>query len=354
MDQSAFSSVGIDVGKDTFHIVALDRSGAVAHRARCTRSTVISAVTRLDADVVSMAACGGAHDLARRLREHGQPVKLLVAADVRPFVRGQKNDYNDAQAIAEAAVRPTVRTVAIKTIEQQDIQLLHRMRQRLVAQRTALINQARAMLLESGLTAVRGRKTIARKLPEMLALETAQLSAARRVMLATSYDSWRQAQDQAHQIDAQLKEVARADARCRRLLAIPGIGVLTATALVAAVGNAQEFRSGRALAAWLGLVPRQYSTGGVPRLLGISKRGNTYLRWLFIHGGRSVREHLKRDQHSWGAWLNALDSRMHPNKATVAVANKLVRVCWAVLHKGVAYLPTATNPEPTSCGASDA
>jgi transposase len=192
-----------------------------------------------------MEACGGAHDLARRLREHGQPVKLLVAADVRPFVRGQKNDYNDAQAIAEAAVRPTVRTVAIKTIEQQDIQLLHRMRQRLVAQRTALINQARAMLLESGLTAVRGRKTIARKLPEMLALETAQLSAARRVMLATSYDSWRQAQDQAHQIDAQLKEVARADARCRRLLAIPGIGVLTATALVAAVGNAAGHQQAR-------------------------------------------------------------------------------------------------------------
>jgi transposase len=353
MDQSAFSSVGIDVGKDTFHIVALDRSGAVAHRARCTRSTVIAAVARLDADQIAMEACGGAHDLARRLSAQGRAVKLLVAADVRAFVRGQKNDYNDAQAIAEAAARPTVRTVGIKSVEQQDVQLLHRMRQRLVHQRTALINQARAMLLEAGVPVARGRKTIARRLPQLLATEDPSLSAARRAMLAACYDGWRQAQLQADAIEAQLKAAAQADERCRRLLAVPGVGVLTATALVAAVGNAHEFRSGRDLAAWLGLVPRQYSTGGVPRLLGISKRGNTYLRWLFVHGGRSVREHLKRDQHPWGPWLTALEGRMHTNKATVAVANKLVRVCWAVLHKGVTYAPGAALGDPTSGDAYD-
>lgn len=353
MSDSSYSSVGIDVGKDTFHLVALDRSGAVAHKTRCKRDSVMAAVARLDSPCVAMEACGGAHDLARRLRAQGRAVRLLVPADVRAFVRGQKNDYNDAQAIAEAALRPTVRTVGVKSVAQQDVQLLHRVRGRLVRQRTALINQVRAMLLEAGVTVARGRKTIARRLPEILQTENEQLSPARRAMIAASYDGWRQAQQQVREIDAQLKAIAGEDERCQRLLTIPGVGVLSATALVAAVGDAQEFGSGRDLAAWLGLVPRQHSTGGTPRLLGISKRGNTYLRWLFIHGGRSVREHLKREQHSWGPWLSALESRLHPNKVTVAVANKLVRMSWAVLRKGERYQPLATETEQSSSGASD-
>lgn len=351
MSQASYPVAGVDVGKDTMHVVALDRSGAVAFKARCTRATVLSTLLRLDAELIAMEACSGAHDLARRLAEQGRSVRLLVAADVRAFVRGQKNDYNDAQAIAEAALRPTVRTVGVKTMEQQDIQMLHRMRSRLVQQRTALINQARAMLLESGVAVGRGRKTIARKLPELLARDDLGLTPARRDMLGQCLQGWREAEQQAQHIDAQLLATAKSDERCRRLLAVPGVGPLTATALVAAVGNASEFSCGRDLAAWLGLVPRQHSTGGVPRLLSISKRGNTYLRWLFCHGGRSVREHLKREQHAWGPWITALEARMHPNKATVAVAAKLVRVCWVILRRGVLYRPGVESINPSSCGA---
>ncbi len=168
------------------------------------------------------------------------------------------------------------------------------------------------MLLESGVAVGRGRKTIARKLPELLARDDLGLTPARRDMLGQCLQGWREAEQQAQHIDAQLLATAKSDERCRRLLAVPGVGPLTATALVAAVGNASEFGCGRDLAAWLGLVPRQHSTGGVPRLLSISKRGNTYLRWLFCHGGRSVREHLKREQHAWGPWITALEARMHP------------------------------------------
>lgn len=300
MSEALYPVVGVDIGKDSMHLVALDHQGAVAHRQRCTRSTLNAALLRLDAELIAIEACGGAHQIARQLVAQGRSVHLLVAADVRAFVRGQKNDYNDAQAIAEAALRPTVRTVGIKTIEQQDVQLMHRMRSRLVAQRTALINQARAMLLEAGLTVAQGRKSINKRLPELLAREDLpQLSAARRQMLEQCLRGWRNAQTQAEAIETQLSALARSDARCKRLLQVPGVGVLTAAALVAAVGNASEFRSGRDLAAWLGLAPRQHSTGGVPRLLGISKRGDSYLRWLFVHGGRSVREHLKRAQHAW-------------------------------------------------------
>ena len=355
MAQALYPVVGVDIGKDTMHIVALDQSGAIAHKQRCTRATVLTRLLQLDADLIAMEACPGAHHLGRCLSEQGRAVHLLVAADVRAFVRGHKNDYNDAQAIAEAAVRPTVRTVPIKSIEQQDVQMLHRLRARLVRQRTALINQARALLLEAGIPIAQGRKTIARKLPELLARDDVALSSCRREMLTQCLNGWRQAQAEAEQIEAQLSQVARSDERCQRLLAVPGVGPLTATALVAAVGNASEFRSGRDLAAWLGLVPRQHSTGGVPRLLGISKRGNTYVRWLLCHGGRSVREHLKRDQHPWGPWITALEARMHPNKATVAVAAKLARVCWTILRKGQTYQPRAGQANNSTnnrfCGA---
>lgn len=353
MSASALASIGIDIGKDNFRIVALDHRGEVVHKSRCKREQVVAAALQLDAPLIAMEACGGAHELARRLAGQGRQVRLLVAADVRPFVRRQKNDSNDAQAIAEAALRPTVRTVGIKSVEQQDAQLLHRVRARLVKQRTALINQARAMLLEAGITIGAGRKRIARRLPLLLADEATALSPSRRALLTAQMQSWRSAEEQIAAIDGQLKAVARGDDRCRRLLTIPGVGVLTATALVAAVGSAQEFGTGRDLAAWLGLVPRQHSTGGVPRLLGISKRGDTYLRWLFIHGGRSVREHLPRAKHAWGPWLTALEARMHPNKATAAVAAKLVRLCWALLRKGGEY-QAQPIPIPLCSGGASA
>jgi transposase len=345
--------VGIDVGKTSFHVVGLDAQGVVSLRGKHQRAGILSALVQSNAHRFAMEACGGAHELARRLRAAGREVRLIVPADVRPFVRTQKNDYKDAQAIAEASLRPTVRTVPIKSVEQQDVQLIHRARQRLVRQRTAVINQLRAMLLEAGLTAGRGRKVLRRELPRLLEDAENGLSARRRALISSWREEWRRLDEEIARLEGELEAESRSDPRCDRLRTIPGVGPLIATALVAAVGDAHEFRSGRDLAAWLGLVPRQHSTGGKPRLLSITKHGNTYLRWLFIHGARSTREHVDRAQHEWGPWLDELEQRMHPNKATVAVANKLARIAWAVLRRGVEYRPIDPRQKGLSGTAGD-
>ncbi|MFT3790915.1 MAG: IS110 family transposase [Rudaea sp.] len=352
MNTQTYSCIGIDIGKTNFHVIGLGADGAVSVRSKHHRGGVVAALVKLDAQCFAMEACGGAHDLARRLRGLGREVRLLVPADVRAFVRTQKNDYNDAQAIAEAALRPTVRTVPIKSVEQQDVQLLHRARQRLVRQRTALINQIRAMLLEAGLTAGKGRKVLRRALPILLEDPGNDLSARRRALLASWREEWQSIEKTIAQLESELHNEARNDPRCARLMTIPGVGVLIATALVAAIGDASEFRHGRDLAAWLGLVPRQHSTGGRARLLSISKQGNTYLRWLFVHGARSAREHLDRSQHEWGPWLDELEQRLHPNKATVALANKLARIAWAVLRHGVVYREIDPRQKGLSSSAS--
>ena len=353
MTSSQLASVGVDVGKSCFHVVGLNQQGAIALRGKHTRGGILAALVQCDAQRFAFEACGGAHDLARRLSAEGREVRLLVPADVRAFVRTQKNDYNDAQAVAEAALRPTVRTVPVKSVEQQDVQLIHRARRRLVEQRTALINQIRAMLLESGLTAGKGRQVLRRELPLLLEDAENGLTMRRRALIASWRDEWNRLDVEVSRLEQILEDEAASDPRCQRLRTIPGVGLLTATALVAAVGGASEFRNGRDLAAWLGLVPRQHTTGGKPKLLGISKQGNSYLRWLLIHGARSVRKHLDRKQHEWGPWLDDLEQRLHPNKATVAVANKLARIAWAVLRRGVTYRAIDPRQKGLSGSASD-
>ena len=323
--------VGIDLGKNLCSVAGLDESGAVILRRRMKRESVLLFTAQLEQCTVAMEACCGAHHLGRQIVEQGHTVRLMSAEYVRPYVKAQKNDERDAEAIAEAATRPTMRFIEIKSEAQLEVQSLHRVRGRLVAERTAIINQLRALLLERGITVPQGRRKVERLLPEILGDEGNGLGPRLRRLLADMREEWRGIDRRISDFDHELAEHARAEETTRRLMRIPGIGVLTATALVAAVGNARAFTRGRDLAAWLGLVPRQATTGGKPKLLGISKRGNAYLRTLLIHGARTALPVLAKSETPLGHWLKGLLKRAHRNVATVALANKLSRIAWAVL-----------------------
>jgi transposase len=257
---------------------------------------------------------------------------------VRPYVKAQKNDDRDAEAIAEAATRPTMRFVPLKDDDQLDGQILHRARSRLVSERTALINQLRAILLERGIAFPQGRRKLEMGLADLLSGSgTSGVSERMRLLLADMQTEWQDLDRRIAAFDVELAEKARADPSARRLATIPGIGVLNATALVSAIGDGAAFARGRDLAAWLGLVPRQMTTGGRQKLLGISKRGNTYLRTLLIHGARAALPTLRQSRTPLGQWLCALCDRTHVNAAVVALANKLARIAWALLRKGEVF-----------------
>lgn len=324
--------LGIDLGKNSCSVVGLDEAGRVAVRRRMRRETVVSFAAGLPSCVIAMEACCGAHHMGHALAAQGHDVRLLSPEYVRPYVKGQKNDDRDAEAIAEAATRPTMRFVALKSQEQLDMQTLHRVRDRLVCERTSLTNQIRGLLLERGLVAPQGRAKLLDRLGE--ALDDASLSLRIRRLLADMLDRWRALDARIRELDAEFAEHARADAATKRLTTIPGVGPLNATALVAAVGDAATFARGRDLAAWLGLVPRQVTTGGRPRLLGITKRGSKYLRKMLIQGARSALPSLKRSDTSLGAWLRGLSARSHDNVVVVALAAKMARTVWALLRRG--------------------
>jgi transposase len=321
--------LGIDLGKNSCSVVGLDPGGAVELRRRMRREGVIKLAGKLKPCVVAMEACCGAHHLGRVLRAQGHEVRLMSPEYVRPYVKSQKNDDRDAEAIAEAATRPTMRFVELKSEEQLDMQSLHRARDRLVGERTALINQLRAILLERGIIVAQGRRRLERLLaggdPQ------ASLSQRMRVLIEDMRAQWCDLDRRIAELDKKFAEWTRNVEAARRLMTIPGIGVLNATALIAAIGQGESFARGRDLAAWLGLVPRQVTTGGRPRLLGISKRGNKYLRKLLVHGARAALPTLLESPTSLGAWLRGLTARMHKNAAVVALANKLARMAWAVL-----------------------
>ena len=325
--------LGIDLGKNSCSVVGLDEAGKVVMRRRMHRDSVVKYTSGLTHCVVAMEACCGAHHLGRILRERGHQVRLMSPEYVRPYVKAQKNDDRDAEAIAEAATRPTMRFVELKTAEQLDMQSLHRVRDRLVGERTALMNQLRAILLERGITVPQGRRKLEQHLALILDGEEPGLSRRVRVLLEEMQAEWRGLDRRIEAFDAEFAAEAKADDAARRLATIPGIGVLNATALAAAVGNAATFARGRDLAAWLGLVPRQMTTGGKPQLLGISKRGNKYLRKLLIHGARAALPSLSAGRTPLGKWLRGLLERAHKNTVIVALANKLARIVWAKLAK---------------------
>ena len=315
--------------KNSCSTVGLDDAGAVVLRRRMRREGVIKLAGKLRPCVVAMEACCGAHHLGRVLRAQGHEVRLMSPEYVRPYVKSQKNDDRDAEAIAEAATRPTMRFVALKSEEQLDMQTLHRARDRLVGERTALINQLRAVLLERGITVAQGRRKLERHLAGLNGPEG--LSQRMRVLIEDMRLQWSELDRRIAELDKELAEWVRNEEAAHRLITIPGIGVLNATALIAAIGQGESFARGRDLAAWLGLVPRQVTTGGKPRLVGISKRGNKYLRKLLIHGARAALPTLLESPTPLGAWLRGLMTRMHKNAAVVALANKLARMAWAVL-----------------------
>ncbi len=324
-------TLGLDLGKNWIHMVGLDEEGRIALRRRVKRDRLSVLTGNMAACLIGMEACCGAHHLGRALEAQGHRVRLMPPQYVRPFVKSNKNDYRDAEANAEAVGRPTMRFVPIKSETQLDLQTIHRIRQRLVSRRTALINQLRAILLERGITVPQRRRVLEGRLPGILADEQNGLSSRVRHLIEDMRTEWRELDRRIDEFDVELIATARDDGACRRMCEIPGIGALNATALVAAVGNGAAFSKGRDMAAWLGLVPRQHSTGGKPRLLGISKRGNTYLRTLLIHGARAALPHLAARDDALGSWLRRLLARVHRNVAVVALANKLARIAWAVL-----------------------
>jgi transposase len=341
-------TIGIDLGKTVFHLVGVNLRGEVVVRKKFSRKQLLRFTANLKVELIGMEACGGAHFLGRALREQGHEIRLMPAQYVKPYVKTNKSDYIDAEAIAEAVGRPKMRFVPIKSDDQLDLQSLHRVRERWVMCRTAVINQIRGLLFERGITLRKGRCHVDAALPGILEDAGAKLSGALRVLLAQLKLELDHLQMRIDEADAVIKKTAGENEACRRLVAIPGIGPVTATAIIAAIGNGVAFKKGREFAAWLGIVPGEYTTGGKQKLLGISKRGNSYLRRLFVHGARAVLQQSTKQSSGLSSWLAQLTMRTHRNVATVALANKLARMAWAVLAKNEPYPP----PDSGRCSYS--
>src|ERR1700690_59457 len=316
-------ALGIDLGKTVFHLVGLDASGQVVVRKRCFRTQLQAFTANLQVQSIGVEACSGAHFLGRALRAQGHEVRLMPAQYVKPYIKTNKSDYIDAEAIAEAVQRPTMRFVPIKTEEQLDLQAVHRVRERWVMRRTAVANQIRGLLLERGLTLPKGRSNVDHALREILTDPALTLSGSFRVLLGQLQLELEQLTARIEQMDAVIRKTCRENEACQRLTAIPGVGPVTATALVAAIGHGAGFRRGKDLAAWVGMVPREYSTGGKQKLLGISKRGNSYLRRLFVQGARVVLQYRAKQAPGLSVWLSQLMARAPQNVGVVGLANKL-------------------------------
>lgn len=284
--------------------------------------------------MIGMEACSTSHHGARRFQAFGHEVRLIHPNFVRPYVKGNKNDELDAEAICEASSRPNMRFVPVKTVEQQDVQALHRARERLVRWRTALINQIRGIMGERGIIVAQGARRVGPGLQDAIADHTNELTGLSRGLLATLADELAGLEARLHELDHQLVALCRQSELCRRVSSVPGIGPVIATALVASIGDGRQFKNGRELAAWIGLVPRQRSSGGKIRLVGIGKRAHRYLRNLLIHGGRAVLRFARGRTDPRSRWLSTLETRRGRNCAIVAQANKTARIAWAALARG--------------------
>jgi transposase len=297
------STIGIDLSKTTFHVIGLNTRGEIVLRRKFSRKQLLQFTSNRQQMLIGMEACGGAHFLGRALRTQGHDAKLMPAQFVKAYRKSNKNDYLDAEAIAEAVQRPTMRFVPIKTDDQLDLQALHRVRDRWVARRTAVMNQIRGFLLERGITVRKGPSHLATQFQRMIEDADMPLSGRLRLLILELKHEWDELETRIEAANVELQRIAKQDDACSRLMEIPGFGPLVSTALVAAIGNGITFRTGRDLAAWLGLVPRQHSTGGKTRLLGISKRGNEYLRRMLLHGARSVVAQIGRTHRLLGYGL---------------------------------------------------
>lgn len=331
--------VALDLAKQVIQVHAVDRSGRKVLGKALKREQVLPFFRELPPCEVGMEACGSAHHWGRQLQAMGHRVKLLPPQYVKPFVLGQKNDANDAAAICAAMSRPEIPTVAVKRVAQQDMQALHRVRQARVEQRTARVNQMRGLLAEYGIVLAQGRHTLRRAIPVLLEDAENGLSFDFRQLLSEMYEELVALDARVEQLTERIERQVKQDQAARRLLEVPGIGPLTASALIAAVGDARQFRNGRQLAAFLGLTPRQHSSGGKTRLLGIHKRGDSYVRGLLVHGARAVLRTAAGKPDERSRWLTSLSTRRHRNIATVAQANKTARIAWAMLARHEQYRP---------------
>ena len=316
-----------------------DNGSRVGLRQKWSRGQVEARLANLPACLIGMEACVGAHHLSRKLQALGHDARLMPAKYVRPYSKGQKNDFRDAEAIAEAVQRPTMKFVATKTAEQLDLQALHRVRERLVGQRTGIINQIRAFLLERGIAVRQGLRFLRAELPTILATRSDALSPRMLRLVEDLAGDWRRLDGRIEAISGEIEGLAREDQACERLMTVPGIGPIISSAMVAAIGTGDAFSKGRDFGAWLGLVPKQISTGDRTILGPISKRGNRYLRALFVQAAWVVLVKLGKKWQRYGlsAWIEAAKKRLHHNVLAIALANKLARIAWAVLHKGRAF-----------------
>jgi transposase len=331
------SVLGIDIAKLVFHVVGMDDTGHVVLRKRLARSELLPFIAQLSPLRIGMEACGSAHYWARCFRAHGHDVRLIAPQFIKAYVKSPKNDARDAEAICEAMSRPTMRFVPIKQPEQQDLQALHRVRARLIKARTALVDELRGLLHEYGIVLPQGITKFRTLLVSKLQTEQAKLTALSTEVFWQLYDEFLSLEKRLAYYDEKLAAIGRAHPECQRLQTIPGIGPISATAILAAVSDATQFKNGRQFSAWVGLVPREHSTGGKPRLLGISKRGDSYLRKLLVHGARATLRWVDSKQDERSRWLTALIGRRGKNRAAVALANKNARIAWALLTHHQAY-----------------
>jgi len=335
------TTVGLDLAKNVFHVVCFNDRNKEVKKRMLRRNQMLEFFTQLPSCQVGMEACASSHYWGRELRALGHEVKLISPQHVKPYLRGNKNDYNDARAIAEALVRPAMPGVGIKTVEEQDMQAIHRIRSQCTRDRTALSNSTRGLLGEYGIVFAKGVSTLRKKIPEILEDADNGLSLRFRNLLSRRYEQLVELEEHIAFYTKELELISQQDAACQRLQTIPGFGPIVASAFRSVIGDGRAYSRGRDVSASIGLVPRQYSSGGKNVLLGISKRGNKYLRKQLVHGARSVVLQAANKEDPLSCWVNRIREERGWNKAVVALANKMARIGWAVLRHNTYYQPVS-------------
>tara|TARA_B100000446_G_C10548626_1_gene339385 strand:- start:1530 stop:2624 length:1095 start_codon:yes stop_codon:yes gene_type:complete len=333
--------IGLDLAKNVFEVFGVDEKEKPVLRKTLKRSQVMNFFARIEPCTVAFESCGSAHHWARKLSALGHDVRMIAPQFVAPYRKSDKNDHNDAEAICEAAGRPSMRFVPVKSEEQQAVLMVHRVRSLMVGERTSLVNQIRGLLSEFGIVLPQGRSHVRSQLPRILEDAENELPVIARKVFANQYERLCDLDEKIEEYGKQIEGLAQSDSDAKRLMTLEGIGPITATALIASVGDIRSFKNGRQFAAWLGLVPRQWSTGGRARHGRITKRGDVYLRTLLIHGSRAVMRYLMNKDDRKSQWVKAVRERRGFNKAAVALAAKHARILWAMLVKGTDYQPVA-------------
>jgi transposase len=335
-----YTLVSIDLAKDSFQFCGINSSHKVVINQKMSRNKLLQKMATIEPTTVVMEACYSSNPWGRKIESFGHTVKLIPAYQVKPFLIGNKNDKNDAVAIAEASKRPTISIIPVKTLAQQDVQSLQRIRERLVKHRAAVSNQCRGLLSEYFIVVDKKIPTLLKSIPGILEEASNDLSVSGRRFIQKLADEIRYLSQEIKETEQEILELLKDNVDYRRLLTVPGIGPVTATAFMASV-NVNQFKNGRQLSAWIGITPKQHASGPVNKMGSITKRGNSTIRQLLIHGARSIVKHSDNKTDPFSQWINQLKKRMHANKVNVAVANKLARMAWAMLSKRVEYSPFA-------------